>query len=213
MLVQDKDFINLSADMIIAAYDKKSLSDRVALFNSDFIDYTSIYLKGDIMFLPFPGTENIIDALLDADILLHSCEVGAIHQGAWTRFNDYIKLVEVVVKEHKPRKLIISGHSMGAWVATLVAAYFSTDFAKEDLVLNLFASPKIGTEAYVEYYSKLPMRINSFASTYDIVPTIPLCLYHVTTNIKLKFPETNSLDILENHSIHNYRLAIGKIFI
>lgn len=210
----DPQYCKLSADMIIASYNKASLdkTNIAGVIKTVEIDYTSIYLIKDTMFIPIPGTENWKDILIDAKVHVKKTLEGAVHSGAWERYTAYIPLIEILLKEYKPKKLIISGHSMGAWVASLLAARYVLSFGKDNIKLNLFASPHLGDLTYTVYFKELGISTCKFTNPYDIVPKAPIGLWPIGIDTKVDFPHVLAVDILGNHSMDNYRLSLDKVY-
>lgn len=212
MLIEDSIFARLSAKMIIAAYAGEALFDPIQVIMSSDIDFTPIYLKDGVMFLPFAGTQDWDDVLTDLDVRRYDFNAYSIHLGAWERYNLYLPFIENLIAKHKPSKLVFSGHSMGAWVATLLANFFSSTYLPEDIIVNLFASPRIGNLNYHVYFYDNQVQVNSFINPNDVVPKLPLSLFHVGEKIEVKFTNIGKLEILGNHSIENYLISLDGVY-
>ena len=212
MLMEDNVFARLSANMIIAAYAKEALSEPINIIMTEELDFTPIYLKDGVMFIPFAGTQDWDDILTDLNVRRYKFKKCSIHLGAWERYNLYLPFIVKLIEEHKPKKLVISGHSMGAWVASLLSDHLSSTFLPEDIILNLFASPRIGDLNYHVHFYNNKIRVNSFRNPNDIVPKLPLSLYHIGQRIDVKFINVGKLELLGNHSIDNYLISLDGVY-
>jgi len=90
---------------------------------------------------------------------------GKIHKG----FNDaYTKFRTDVRKALSTSTVVISGHSLGAAVATLAAQDFAANGKK--VILYTFGSPRVGN---IDFAKNFGVEYYRIANTCDIVPTVP----------------------------------------
>ncbi len=128
--------------------------------------------------LAFRGTEkdNANDAAADADVLLVEDAGGRVHQGfqrylqtIWWRVT---QAVAAYRKDHPKQDICITGHSLGAALATLAFAYLNDPASS----LFTFGCPRVGDQAFCN-------RITAAAGTQacyrivdnqDVVTHVPL---------------------------------------
>jgi len=127
--------------------------------------------------LAFRGTEvkswSDIKADLNVDSVNAKHTYGRVHEGfekevdkLWSDIRDYI------LKQLKGRKLVITGHSLGASMATIFAARLNT--ANSTIyVLNTYGSPRVGNEFFK---TSLDVQHYRFVNNSDDVTKIPF--YH-----------------------------------
>lgn len=111
----------------------------------------------------------IADIKTDCDILLFETPAhpGKVHQGfhhaleeIWEDLHNYLKEIH-----HSSQKLWITGHSLGAALATLAA-----DRYKEAQGVYTFGSPRVGNREFTRQYQVNAFRI---VNNSDIVSTVP----------------------------------------
>jgi len=152
--------------------------DLIGEFNSPATDTQAFLVtNGEYAVLAFRGTEvtKSIDVKTDAKAFKASVYEGRIHKG----FAEAYKSIEIqVLKAVKSRKidglpLYITGHSLGAAVATVATQYLERD---EDLRNQIaacytFGSPRVGNR---EFDRDLKSAIYRVVNTTDIVTVVPL---------------------------------------
>ena len=127
--------------------------------------------------LAFRGTEvkswSDIKADLNVDSVNAKYSYGKVHKGfekevdkLWSHIRDY------VLKQCKDRKLIITGHSLGASMATIVAARLKTAGWNVN-GLYTYGSPRVGNESFKK---SLDITHYRFVNNSDDVTKMPF--YH-----------------------------------
>ena len=127
--------------------------------------------------LSFRGTEvkswSDIKADLNVDSVNAKYSYGKVHKGfekevdkLWVDIRDY------VLKQCKDRKLIITGHSLGASMATIIAARLKTTGWNVN-GLYTYGSPRVGNESFKK---SLDVQHYRFVNNSDDVTKIPF--YH-----------------------------------
>ena len=126
----------------------------------------------DSYVLAFRGTElsELSDVLADLNVIPRGAMThGLVHSGFRSECD---KLWEAVVKHHvrhSKKKLYITGHSLGAAMATVATSRFE-EFAHVEQ-LTTFGSPRVGTRKFVKNIATPHMR---FVNNNDIVTKVPL---------------------------------------
>lgn len=130
----------------------------------------------DSLFVSFRGSANIqnwIDNIQLRKIYPYNDTTIGVEKGFYKAYqnikDDIFQTLDNLVHKYTTTKLLITGHSLGAAIATLMT--FDT-MNKYDLTVYTFGSPRIGNEYFVSYFDdSFPMyRVTHY---YDIVPHLP----------------------------------------
>ena len=122
--------------------------------------------------LCFRGTEpdEISDVLADLNAIPRGAMThGWVHSGFRGELDKLWDLVSEHQKKHEGKKFYITGHSLGAAMATLATSRFE-EYTKVEQ-LTTFGSPRVGTRKFVKNISTPHMR---FVNNNDIVTKVPL---------------------------------------
>lgn len=155
-----------------AGWDVRALSDQ----KTD----TDGFVAGnaEMVVVAFRGTKNLRDWLTNLDAVLVDGPVGHLHKG----FDDALLSVwgELVPAVQglmaNGQKLWITGHSLGAALATLAAAKLLDDKVAGSISgLYTFGQPRTGDHAFAAWFDGLMKeRMFRFVNNNDIVPHVPL---------------------------------------
>ncbi|NCW89254.1 MAG: lipase family protein [Rhodocyclales bacterium] len=161
------------------------------------------------------GSKYLQDWFYDARQNQVPCELGGqVHQG----FHSVFQAVRLQVKDRLPadglEDVVLTGHSMGAAVATLLALDLRRARPELRVTLLTSACPRIGDEAFCREVDRLVRRHKTIRNDSDLIPTLPAA---VTPNFRNPFRpffygrcgETvlfheNFKSSTENHYITNY---------
>ncbi|WP_078547613.1 lipase family protein [Litchfieldia alkalitelluris] len=136
--------------------------------------------KDDSVITAFRGTDSDPDWISDAEVFQSSFPYSTdkkllVHDGFLSIYqscrDEILKSYSTVSKNNK--KLFITGHSLGAAIATLHAldTAMNTDF-KDVNVIN-FASPRVGNQEFANNYNQLINKSTRFVNQDDIIPLLP----------------------------------------
>lgn len=168
------------AVMAEAAYlDKKEAKAKITQYNitghkffeCDGAQCHAFWNKEEYV-LAFRGTEpaELSDLLADLNAIPRGAMThGLVHSGFRGELD---KLWDAILKHqasHKNKKLYITGHSLGAAMATIATSRFE-EFTKVEQ-LTTFGSPRVGTRKFVNAIETTHMR---FVNNNDIVTKVPL---------------------------------------
>lgn len=108
----------------------------------------------------------------------------------------------------------ISGHSLGAALATLAAIDIALNAPelRSQLQLYTYASPRVGDPTFAQSHSQLVPNSYRIVNLADVVPLVPPTQLHgIYTHIgqQWSFLSQNS-DVLPNHVVDTYRTAIDR---
>lgn len=190
-------------NLVRSAYDNIPLSGYEVL-NPIMEEFGFIYIKDNTIEVAIRGTENAHDVITDADCDTHCSPYGGVHHGGWMKYRQLsgsmINVIQHYCKTHTVEKIKIRGHSMGTWLATLLAI----EIADLNPSLHLYAPPRIGDIEFVQFVRRLKLDINSYGSRYDLVVKNPPHLCHVENIQYLEFRNVDHLDELGNHKLENF---------
>ena len=154
-------------------------------FENDGAQCHAVWNKEEYV-LAFRGTEpsEISDVLADLNAIPRGAMThGLVHSGFR---NECDKLWDDIVlhhgKGHQEKKLWITGHSLGAAMATIATSRFEETQKVEQL--TTFGSPRVGTRKFVKHIETKHMR---FVNNNDIVTKVPLFIMGYKHHGELKY--------------------------
>lgn len=175
--------------------------------------------KSDV-FLVFRGTMTPREFFHDFSINLSRYPYagqGRVHDGFLQMYEKFRPAMLDCLKKAGPgKRLFITGHSLGAALATLAAPDVSSSTPFTSPVVYTFASPRVGDREFAEGYNSLcGGRSFRIANTCDIVVSIPFPVPFLTfiggffTHVDEPVDFTAQKEDLErNHDIGTYRDAL-----
>ena len=134
------------------------------------------FISNDKLFICFRGTEPTKFSDIAADLKFWQLQdskykTGKIHAGfkkaldvIWPSLFIYLK------KNIGDREVVVTGHSLGAALATLCANRLSKDFKVTNISLYTFGSPRVGDKRWASNFIVPTYR---FVNNNDIVPSVP----------------------------------------
>lgn len=174
--------------------------------------------KDNRIFIVIRGTMDLQDFIADAECLYEKTSFGNIHRGF---FNDFSYIMpEILIALEKIQlpyvDIIITGHSLGAAVASLVSyALYVHILVKmysfqAKLACYPIAMPHVGDASFAERYATVAIPTFSIANINDIVPKVPIGFGYVplVNHVQLDF---NYDEIVKNHAIEHYLLHIEDL--
>jgi len=140
-------------------------------------------LLHDLRFLQVPWKPGSPSALLHPDIRVHA---GFLHQyrqpetpGDTPPNAQLLNEVARLRTKHPDFEIEITGHSLGAALATLMAFEVAVTFPGTPLLLVTFGSPRIGNKAFKDAFSTLTnCEAYRFQHGLDVVARVPCVGYH-----------------------------------
>ena len=178
------------------------------------------------MWIVFRGSLDKIDITQDliykqTDLINSSTNKSKImcHQGFINVYNTFKKQIFVSVNKYNPNKIILTGHSLGAGIATVTAYHLG--LINRNVYVYTFASPKVGNIEFADEMNKISKCFFRIVNLSDLIPTLPIA---VMPNMKDKnnpfiymhtgkmiFFDQNWKSIENNHMIYNYRTYIDSL--
>jgi len=148
--------------------------------------FIAIDPKNKLVVLSFRGfhsNQNWIEDFKIALICSDLCPTCRVHHGfweSWTGMRDMIiPNVLAATKAHPHYRFIVTGHSLGAAIATLAAADIRkrNKWLHENTELYTFGSPRVGSVATADFLSKQSKKNYRITATADPVPRAPPPLF------------------------------------
>jgi predicted lipase len=145
--------------------------------------------SSDTMFIVFEGTASTKDWTTDAKALKnYVCffdddQLVGIHIGFYHLFTDVWPQIKSYMDTHLTnKKIVLTGHSLGGAIATLVAAPLRV----HDLEIVTFGCPRVGNRAFMKKYNDSVPLSTRVVRDLDVVPRMPKFDYwHVDTLLHL----------------------------
>jgi len=131
------------------------------------------------------GTEvkQLSDVKADLSISKTKTPHGKLHIG----FNHYVDKIYTeilsrgMVAKHRNKMVWVTGHSLGAAMATIITYRFATtDNVPTPMGLFTYGSPRVGDRTFINYFNSLPVEHHRWVNDGDIVTKIPFApfFYH-----------------------------------
>ena len=139
------------------------------------VNATQAYVacNNEFAVLAFRGTEadRMKDIRADAKATQATCPTGErVHSGFMQQYDDISFQLEMALDDEavKGKPLFVTGHSLGAAVATIAARRL--DAERQIAACYTFGSPRVGTEGWV---AQIKTPIYRIVNSADPVPTVP----------------------------------------
>ena len=94
-----------------------------------------------------------------------------LHSGFLEVYLNFSEKLLSTIKELKPKQIIITGHSLGAAIASICA--LNLKILNYNCITYTFASPRIGDMNLSNFINKEKITIYNIINTLDIIPTLP----------------------------------------
>lgn len=146
-----------------------------------------------------------------------NAELGSVHYGIYDFYSTFLAkpVAEAVKSLDFQKPLLISGHSLGAGLATFAAMDLALLYPKlkPQIQLYAYAGPRVGNKAFIEAHSKLIPNHYRVVNLADMIPLLP-----ISKQLKAEFVHGGEQwsflsyqgDIMPNHIVMTYRNAIEQ---
>jgi triacylglycerol lipase len=131
-------------------------------------------VRGDTVVVAFRGTSSLSNFQTDAGFLKTAALGGNVHRGFWAASQSVQDQVAAALKDLAPgRKVIFTGHSLGAALAQLAALQFADGGGQVDGVYT-YGTPRVGDAAFGAHYDRV-LGDKTFAhiNNKDMVARVP----------------------------------------
>lgn len=143
---------------------------------------TQAFIAGNeaVLILAFRGTTNLTDWMTDADIDLVGGPGGRVHEGFNVALNVVWREIWSVIREQRTgRALWVTGHSLGAALATLAVAKLRLEKDEPVNGLYTFGSPRAGDRDFARAFdADFERQTFRYVNNNDIVTRVPFRALH-----------------------------------
>lgn len=140
---------------------------RQKLRNRDSQAFAATSLDGALTILAFRGTQADRPKDLITDLTAWRSRFprgGKVHTGFWEAYCSLHEDIEKWLGDARPKRLVVTGHSLGAAMAALMAALH------EQAELVTFGCPLVGNRDFAERFGRTAVR---YVDCTDMVTTVP----------------------------------------
>ena len=165
--------LNIMLPLAEAAYDVTKLPAGWKLVSTiQPASFGLVAVSSDVCAIAIRGTETRGEWLADFDGIAvpNRFGKGMVHQG----FQDQYSAIRASILAAIPltsARIWITGHSLGAALATLLASDIA--LAGRPRLTYLWASPRVGWHDYADWFRTLPDPLYSIVNEWDLVPHEP----------------------------------------
>jgi len=208
--------------MKIPSYEKIKKFLHVKEKDALFIPLGFIAQNKNRVYIIFRGTKTPKEWISNLTINLEEYFIpsyGTVHEGFLEVYNSIKGIINKNInKIQNNNQLYITGHSLGAALATLALPDIEINYKKRINALYTFGSPRVGNNEFVEQFNtRFKNRSFRVVNTSDVVTSIPLPIpivgslggyfSHVDIPIDFTFQAN---DIVKNHDMSTYIDEIQK---
>jgi predicted lipase len=162
--------------------------------------------RGDEAIISIKGTASLTDAAIDVDVSKVEFNGTLVHAG-FERCYEAIKH-DVYQFVKRRERVLVTGHSMGAAIATLLATMIAIE-THSDISLVTFGSPRVGNKAFTELFNSLVLDSTRVVHEFDIVARVPkIDFNHVNTELLL---DDNGKLMGRLRKVCNFFYSFGEI--
>ncbi len=145
--------------------------------------------NAEMILVAFRGTDpqDLKNWMTDADLALVTTPVGMVHGGFWRALDTVWDDLCFIIKsqQNKAQSIWLTGHSLGAALATLATARFRLELDKPINGLYTFGSPRVGDRGFAARFN-VDFKASTFryVNDQDVVSRVPpraLLYSHVGT--------------------------------
>jgi triacylglycerol lipase len=171
----------------------------------------------------FRGTQRTIEWVLNINAVyatndrkVASQSYGAIHPGFSTIYSNISSQTLEAVKKLNPSvPCYISGHSLGAAIATLAAIDIAVNIPRlqKQVQLYTYASPRVGDRVFAKEHNRVVPNSYRVVNLADAITLVPFTVFFKTEYVHVgeewAFLAQNG-DVMPNHVVDTYKSAIDK---
>jgi len=139
----------------------------------------SVYEGKDDIIVCFRGTNDFKDVIIDASAFKVKRSIGRMHNGfvdSWETLKHDIYEILEKINPDKSRWIRVSGHSLGAAMATIASAYLH----RKNYIIKrsfVFGSPNVGDKTWYEGFKARNIELLNIINSQDIVTKVPWLFY------------------------------------
>jgi len=180
-----KELAQCSSDVYLSpveaeeVFKKRGYKSVASLNSSTLVGYVASL--GDTSVIMFRGTNpsEIQDWFINLSNRSRKVDHGNVHAGFWTGYDSLHGQLAKVLEASKPKKVWITGHSLGGALAVVCAYRLSSMENLEIAGVMTFGQPKVGNPAFCKHMDvTLRGRMVHFVNESDLVPRVPPSFDH-----------------------------------
>lgn len=180
-----KELAQCSSDVYLSpveaeeVFKKRGYKSVASLNSSTLVGYVASL--GDTSVIMFRGTNpsEIQDWFINLSNRSRKVDHGNVHAGFWTGYDSLHGQLAKVLEVSKPKKVWITGHSLGGALAVVCAYRLSSMENLEIAGVMTFGQPKVGNPAFCKHMDvTLRGRMVHFVNESDLVPRVPPSFDH-----------------------------------
>ena len=214
---KDESFIVPAGFQLVGPFRAKS-------FDGISESFGFILQSSEQVIVAFRGTSSTSDWISDA--MARQIKYKWVPNSGWTHkgfteiYESARKQIHNILKAVSPyRKLIVTGHSLGAALATLCAVDLSVNSTFKNPIVYTYGSPRVGDANFVRCFNQSIGTTNRIHNKYDVVTHLPTVLIkmpksdtwysyiHVQMGHQLEFQNGS---VSANHIISSYFDNLAK---
>ena len=171
----------------------------------------------------FRGTQRTIEWVLNINAVyatkkskILSNSYGTVHPGFSTIYSNIATQTLEIAKNLNPSvPCYVSGHSLGAAIATLAAIDIAVNIPrlKKQVQLYTYASPRVGDPVFAREHNRVIPNSYRVVNLADAITLVPFTVFFKTEYVHVgeewAFLVQNG-DVMPNHVVDSYRSAIDK---
>ena len=158
---------------------KRGFTDISTLNFGSSLGYVAMI--DDTAVIMFRGTNppEIQDWLANLNNRQFKSEHGQVHAGFWASYETLHDQLIEVLRQRQPKRIWITGHSLGGALAVVCSYRLMNDEGKEIAGVMTFGQPRVGSTEFCKHMkSTLSGRMVHFVNENDLVPRIPPSFEH-----------------------------------
>lgn len=158
---------------------KRGFTDVSTLNFGSSLGYVAMI--GDAAVIMFRGTNppEIQDWLANINTKSYESEDGNVHAGFWASYEALHDQLIEVLRQKQPKRIWVTGHSLGGALAVVCSYRLMTDEGKEIAGVMTFGQPRVGSPEFCKHMDlELRGRMVHFVNENDLVPRIPPSFEH-----------------------------------
>lgn len=213
--------INWDCKRCIENFPNFEVIDIIWNEKTSFFGFYGFNHDDNTFYLSIEGTQDFTDFLYDISIIKIDKFNGKIHSGFWKAYNSVKPEIKKIINLHnkiksnyKSNNIYITGHSLGASMATLTIIDFKINENITFSGMYNFGSPRVGDKDFSIFFNDNIQNYYRITHRKDPVIHLPLLImdyYHIPNEI---FYDTNEIiycSDAENKSCADKYLFSGNI--
>lgn len=162
------------------------------------------YVQGRVMYITFRGTQERHDIMVDIDTMLESFfptekKKIRVHQGFLKQFRALEPAITKEIERCSIDTITFSGHSLGAALATVAAAYYGYKYkGSPAIICHTFGCPRVGNTHFMELFQTYVHEHARITNEKDPVPIIPVSGSFTHTSHSITVNDAHDIRVLHD---------------